>query len=230
VCGRFTLSRPAEVAAEFGLPDVPELPPRYNIAPTQPVVVVREIATLGRVLETRLWGLVPHFARDPRAGARLINARAETAAERPSFREAFRRRRCLVPADGFYEWGTRGGERLPFHVAPAGPGLFAFAGLFEHWEGPGGAVVDSCTILTTRANARVAVLHDRMPVIVERPHHARWLDPSLHDPEPLRALLEPLPDDRIVIRPASPRVNDVRNDDPACLTPPRSAQLGLRFG
>jgi putative SOS response-associated peptidase YedK len=219
VCGRLTLSTPAEVVAQhFGLDSAPALAPRYNIAPDQPVPVVRQRhSSRERVLEMRLWGLVPHWARQPRTGARLINARAEGVSERPAFRDAFRHRRCLIPADGFYEWQARGlPNRQPFHVRPANGGLFAIAGLYEGWGGEEDRI-DSCTLITTEANARMRSVHDRMPVILAPEVWSAWLDPDTRDPEPLRALLRPVPAEAIELHPVSAHVNDPRHDDPECL-------------
>jgi len=221
MCGRFSLSTPPEeVARHFGLGETPELLPRFNVAPTQDVAVVRVSARSGkRRLEPRRWGLVPHWAKDPRIGHRLINARAETLREKPAFREAFRLRRCLVPADGFYEWGRGPSGRRPFHVRRTSGGPFAIAGLYERWRGPEGAEIVSCTLVTTDANEAVAPVHDRMPVIVPPEAYAAWLDPELCDPARLAGLLRPAPADALVLVPVGPRVNDPRHDDPECVAP-----------
>src|SRR3990172_4393822 len=192
VCGRISLSTPARVVAEhFDLAALPELAPRWDGAPGQPGAIVRVRRSSGeRALELRRWGLVPPWAKDASVGARLVNARVESVAELPAFRRAFRERRCLVPADGFYEWQTRGKRfRQPYHVRPAARALLAIAGLYERWEGEEGERVDTCTLLTTRANETLARLHDRMPVILPRAAWAAWLDPGLLDPVRLRALL-----------------------------------------
>jgi putative SOS response-associated peptidase YedK len=230
MCGRFTLTRSAaEVAAHFGLEGAPSLAPRWNAAPTQELPIVRRRRAGVRVLEPRRWGLVPRWAADPSVGARMINARVEGVRERPVFREAFARRRCLVPADGFYEWQGRARARRPFHIALPDGALFAIAGLYERWQGPGGEVVDSFTLLTRPARGAVAPLHDRMPLLVDPEGYACWLDPDAPDPA---GLLEGLPQERgaaLVARPVSARVNDVRNDDAACLAPPEEPPLPL-FG
>ncbi len=227
MCGRFTLTRSAaEIAEHFGLGSVPELAPRFNVAPTQDVPSVRLRSTGERVLELRRWGLVPPWAKDVAAGARLINARVESVAERPAFRDALRSRRCLVPADGFYEWQGRAGRRRPHHLALPGGGLFAIAGLYARWLGPGGEVVDSCTLLTRPAAGAVSALHDRMPLIVDPDGYEAWLGRA-DDPAPLLAALPEALGGTLVARAVDTRVNDVRNDDPACLEPPREAELPL---
>ena len=227
MCGRFTLSSsPEAVARRFGLAAPVPLAPRYNAAPGQEVATVSppEAAAVPE-LRLRRWGLVPAWSRDPHVGARLINARCETAAERPAFREAFRRRRCLVPADGFYEWDARVTPRQPYLVALAGGGPFGIAGLWERWLGPGGEVIESVALLTTAANELLRPIHDRMPAILAPAEYAACLDPGRSDPEPLRALLAPLPPAALCLRPVGPLVNDVRNDDPRCLAPAPPAPL-----
>ena len=228
MCGRFTLTRSAaEVAEHFGLVVRTELLPRYNAAPTQELPVVRERSKGERVLELRRWGLVPRWARDAGVGARTINARVESVLEKPAFREAAARRRCLVPADGFFEWRGKARARRPFHITlPAGV-LFGMAGLYERWLGPGGEQIDSFALLTRPARGAVATLHDRMPVIVDPVAYSAWLDPAVADPA---ALIEELPEtlvDALTLRPVSARVNDVRNDDLACLAPSEEPPLPL---
>ncbi len=226
MCGRFTLTaRPEEVAARFGVApaarDADEIPlfaPRFNIAPGQPVLNV-DASAKGRALALRHWGLVPSWATDPSVGHRMINARAETAAERPAFRDAFRHRRCLVPADGFFEWAAGPAPRQPYYIRLADRSLFAIAGLFERWRSEDGEILESCTLLTTDANAPVAALHARMPVILPESHWDEWLDPARREPSGLAALLRPWPDDGVALEPVSARVNDVRIDDAACIAP-----------
>ena len=221
MCGRYTLtSSPEQVARRFGLATPVELVPRYNAAPGQEVATIA-VSSPGAVpqLELRRGGLVPAGAHDARVGARLINARSETAAERPAFREAFRRRRCLVPADGFYEWDARRAPRQPYHVALASGEPFGIAGLWERWNGPGGERIESVALLTTVANERLRPLHDRMPAILAPADHAAWLDPGHSDPAALLPLLAPAPADAIRLRAVGLLVNDVRNDDPRCLAP-----------
>ncbi len=219
MCGRFTLAAPAEqVATQFQLPETPALRPRYNIAPTQEVAAVRATEG-GRELAMLRWGLVPSWAKDPSIGARMINARAETAAEKPAFRTALRQRRCLIPADGFYEWQAREGGKQPFHIRLADGGLFALAGLYEHWKAPDGSWLSTCTILTTEANELMRPLHDRMPVIIAPEHYALWLAPGLRDVGPLQELLAPFPADQMAATPVSKAVNRVANDGPELLAP-----------
>ncbi len=219
MCGRFTLATDgAQLAAQFALPEPPQLGPRYNIAPTQSVAVVRS-AAVGRELVLMRWGLVPMWAKDPSIGSRMINARAETAAEKPAFRTALRQRRCLLPADGFYEWQATPDGKQPFyfHMADAAP--FALAGLWERWKSPAGAPLESCTILTTEANDLLCPFHDRMPVIVAPADYARWLDPALRDPEAVHDLLAPYDADSMAAHPVSRDVNRVANDGPQLVAP-----------
>jgi putative SOS response-associated peptidase YedK len=233
MCGRFTLRAPAGVVAEqFSLLLMPLLEARFNIAPSQPVPVVR--MTPGheppqRQLVLLHWGLIPSWADDPAIGNRLINARAETAADKPSFRTALRRRRCLVVADGFYEWQRIDRRRQPFWIGMRDDKPFGFAGLWESWEGPDHSAIESCTILTTEANDLVRPIHDRMPVIVEEADYSRWLDPAVDRPEPLRPLLRPYPSGPMTAYPVSSQVNNPANDDPRCVEPMASkgASQGL---
>ena len=231
MCGRFTLTTPPEqIARDFDLDETPDLAPRYNIAPGQDVAVVRCSSEPGRrQLSMFRWGLVPHWARDPRVGSRMINARSETAAEKPAFRDAFRQRRCVLPADAFFEWRTSAHQ--PFHIHLRGGGLFGFAGLWESWEGRGGEGLESCTILTTEANADLRELHDRMPVILRPSDYAAWLDPEARDSVALGALLRSWPEGGIDLHAVSRRVNSPRHDDPDCVAPveiePEPTQLGF---
>jgi putative SOS response-associated peptidase YedK len=226
MCGRFTLTRSAaEVAEHFDLAAAPELAPRFNAAPTQRVLAVRA-APGGREALALHWGLVPAWAKHARDSAKHINARVETLTERPAFREAAERRRCLVPADGFYEWRGARREREPFHVALAQGELFAMAGLWERWQTPGGAALESFAIVTTAATASLAALHDRMPLLVDPAGYDVWLDPGARD---VAAVLARLPTTRgaaLRLRRVSSRVNDIRNDDPRCLA---DAEQGALF-
>lgn len=221
MCGRFVRSRPvADYAALFGAEPVAALPPSWNVAPGQPVLAARARRGGGRELVALRWGLVPSWARDPGKGPRPINARAETAAERPAFRTALRRRRCLVAADGFYEWRATRAGRWPwlFRLADGAP--FGLAGLWERWEGPDGTVLETCAVLTVEANATVAPVHARMPLILaEREAVTAWLDPDLQDPAALQELMAPLPADRLVAWPVSRAVNSPRRDEPALVEP-----------
>src|SRR6476469_2163807 len=193
MCGRFTQSQSAStIAATFHVATVPGLLPRYNIAPTQPVpaILVSE-EPAERELRQLRWGLIPSWAKDSSMAARMINARAETVAEKPAFRTAFRQRRCLIVADGFYEWQRLERKKQPFYYRLQDQQPFAFAGLWEHWQSPEGDPIDSCTILTTQANELLAQIHDRMPVILPPDRYDLWLDPTMRQPEPLQSLLQP---------------------------------------
>jgi putative SOS response-associated peptidase YedK len=217
MCGRFRLSRPEKLAERFDVEADDAWAPRFNIAPTQNVVVIRqELGSPGRRASQMRWGLIPSYAKDAGIGGKLINARAETVAQKPAFREAFRKRRCLIPADGFYEWKTVGKSKTPFCFTMADDSLFAFAGIWEQWKNPAGQCVESCSILTTTPNALCAELHDRMPVILLDDAYDLWLDPRLQNTDTICNLLKP-PDARLMKRyPVSNRVNRVEYDDPAC--------------
>lgn len=221
MCGRFTLRTSAKkVAKAFDVAEVPELFPRFNIAPTQPVAVVRRWATRpGRELAPLRWGLIPSWAEDAKAGARMINARSETAATLPAFRNAFRQRRCLIVADGFYEWQKVSGKKQPYFIHLKNHEPFAFAGLWESWRRPDKQHIESCTILTTEANDLVRFLHDRMPVILRPQDYERWLDPEQEKVEELRPLLQPLPSEEMSAEAVSSLVNNARNEDPKCIEP-----------
>lgn len=236
MCGRFTLTSPLEALRElFGFVERPNLEPRANIAPTQDVLAVRLGADGARHAAGLRWGLLPPWAKDRRIGAKFINARSETVATQGAFRNAFARRRCLVAADGFYEWRTdEDGTKQPFRICRADGGPFGFAGLWERWQDPAEAKdappVESCTILTTGANAVVRVIHHRMPVILPLEAHAAWLAPET-PPDALQAMLRPLDPQGWTAYPVSPRVNKVANDDLALLEPAeevvRPVQQGL---
>ncbi len=219
MCGRFTLTLPAEkLCLLFKVPSVPPLPPRFNIAPTQPALVVRQ-ARGEREACLLKWGLVPPWAKDPSMGPRLINARSETVREKPSFAPAFRKRRCLVPADGFYEWRkTQGGSR-PYLFRFRDKRPFAFAGLWERWERGPGEPLETFTILTTRANPLVAPIHPRMPVILDPRDYQPWVDPAFRDLPRLEALLRPFPPEEMEGFPVTPRVNKPDFDEPSCVEP-----------
>lgn len=218
MCGRFALSHTAdEIVARFDTEVRPLLEPRYNVAPTQAIAVVVQNGT--RHLDFYKWGLVPSWAKDPAIGSRLINARAETLAEKPSFRTALARRRCLVPASGFYEWkeadNPEEGGRTPQFIHRKDGGLLAFAGLWEEWHAPDGSSLRSCTIVTTAPNSLMASIHDRMPVILEGDAEMQWLDPSVTRPTDLLPLLVPASEDILDAYPVSRRVNSPAVDDPA---------------
>lgn len=220
MCGRFTLTaKPTTLATLFDLDDVPEIAPRFNIAPTQPVAAVRLAPRAQKREFTYLtWGLIPSWAKDIRMGSRLINARAETVAEKPSYRAAFKRRRCLIPADGFYEWQKLEDRKQPYYIAMRDRNPFAIAGLWEHWEGGDGSVIQSCTLLTTEPNELVAPLHNRMPVILHPADYEEWLHPGA-DPGQLMHLLRPYPAAEMVAYPVSAFVNSPANDGPDCIQP-----------
>ena len=221
MCGRYLLTTPVDALSQlFRFMERPNLGPRYNIAPTQDVPIVR-LTRDGERRELILvrWGLVPYWADDPKIGNRLINARAETIERAPAFREAYRRRRCLVPADGFFEWRKQGKTRQPLLVRRQDRAPFAFAGLWERWRQPDGQILRSCTIVTCPPNALVAPVHDRMPVILDEGDHDRWLDPEAGGAE----LLRPCPAEWLEAVEVSPRVNSPANDDPDCLAPPAPA-------
>lgn len=217
MCGRYTLRTPVEtLAEEFGISDpLPEIPTRYNIAPTQEVAAVLE-EDEERKLEMLRWGLIPSWADDPAVGNRMINARSETAAEKPSFRTAFRKRRCLILADGFYEWQKTNGGKQPYYIRMEDGSPFAFAGLWESWDKYGGEI-RSCTILTTDANKMVGEVHHRMPVILPPETYDLWLDPDMQETEPLLDLLRPYPDDGMEAYPVNRFVNSPSNDDERCV-------------
>jgi putative SOS response-associated peptidase YedK len=216
MCGRYTLiSRPTSIVAQFEVDDVPEMPPRYNIAPTQPVAAIR-VGQAGREFAMLRWGLIPFWAADKKIGVRLLNARAETVATTPAFRDAFRGRRCLIPADGYYEWQTLGRRKQPYYHRLRDGSLFAFAGLWDSWR-QGEEKIESCSIITTEANGMLPAIHDRMPVILDRHRCALWLDRDIEDPEALKALLRPYPADAMTCSAVNPIVNNYRHDGPECI-------------
>lgn len=247
MCGRFTLRAPVSVLAEqFALLETAPLAPRFNIAPTQPVAIVRlrpatmhgdrpdargegrgnATASLGldfgskeRQMVLVRWGLIPSWAKDPRIGSRMINARAESAAEKPAFRAALARRRCLMLADGFYEWQQTGKGKRAHFIRMRDDRPFAFAAIWEAWKAPDGCWLESAALLTTEANEVVAPIHDRMPVILRPEDYASWLDPGRQGPESLRPLLRPYAADAMVAYPVSTHVNSPAHDDARCIQP-----------
>jgi putative SOS response-associated peptidase YedK len=214
MCGRFAQRNPTKLVEERLGVAVPERRPRFNVAPTQDVLAVRE-GKSGREAAWLRWGLVPAWSRDLSLGARLINARSETVAEKPSFREAFRQRRCLIAADGFYEWKRMGTGKQPYFFEMKDGSPFAFAGLWELWEGEGD-VVETCSILTT-ANEILAPVHDRMPVILAVENYELWLDAGTGNSKQLQELLCPFPACEMVAYPVSQYVNDPTHDDERCV-------------
>ena len=220
MCGRFTLRTPAAILKDyFGLGDLPGLTPRYNIAPTQPVGALRTTPA-GRDWGELRWGLVPNWAKDPAIGSRMINARAETLAVKPAFRDAFEQRRCAIPADGFYEWQKLdGGGKQPYHLSRASGEPFAFAGLWDRWrDRASGVVIESCTVITTTPNELLAPIHDRMPVMLDCEGTIEWLrEESVA--AALEVLLQPFPAELMRAVPVSSHVNRPANDGPACVAP-----------
>ena len=219
MCGRYTLiSNISELQGRFGfVMDSPAPEPRYNIAPTQAALtVVNDGRRRGEMMR---WGLVPSWAKDIKIGSRMINAVSETAATKPAFRSAFRRRRCLVLADGFYEWRREGKQRVPMYFSRKSGETMAFAGLWESWKSPDGGIVRSCAILTTAANEFIAPIHHRMPAILSAETEPLWLDPLTETPATLEPLLLPAPSELLDVREVSPTVNNVRNDNPGCIAP-----------
>jgi putative SOS response-associated peptidase YedK len=217
MCGRYELSsHPTAIALAFGLPYPPDVRPRYNIAPTQQVPIVRLNAEGERELVQVRWGLVPRWAKDPSIGTRMINARGETLATKSAYRNAYARHRCLVPVNGFYEWQQTPSGKQPMHVGMPDGRPFGLAGLYERWLAPDGEVLDTCTIVTTVACESLRGMHDRMPVIVPNAHYSRWLDTGTTD---VADLVTGWSGDPLRVYPVSTRVNAVRNDDAALREP-----------
>lgn len=215
MCSRYSLTSPPEaVRSYFATANALDFPPRYNIAPTQPVLIVRARPDGRREQHLVRWGLIPPWVKDPRKLSTLINARAETAADKPSFRGALRHRRCLVPTTGFYEWTGPPGARQPHLVKPRAGGLMAMAGLAEHWVGADGSELETMAILTTGANAIMRPIHDRMPVIIGPQDFDLWLDCSSGTSKLAETLLRPPLDDLLTVVAVSPRLNNPRNEGP----------------
>ncbi|PVB63000.1 SOS response-associated peptidase [Labrenzia sp. 011] len=220
MCGRLALTTPPDaVRAFFGYDDRPNFPPRYNIAPTQPLAVVRQNLGGKRQFHLVRWGLIPAWVKDPASFTLLINARAETASQKPSFRSAMRHHRCLVPASGFYEWRRTPQGKQPFWIRPANGDVMAFAGLWDTWSDPDGGDIDTGAILTIGANRMMSAIHDRMPVILKPDAFDTWLDIAHVDRREAEKLLRPVEDDFLVATPVSSRVNTVANDDADLLKP-----------
>ena len=218
MCGRYTLRTPVETLVErFEINEYPSsITPSYNIAPSQGVAAV--IAENGkRKLEMLHWGLIPSWAKDPEVGNKMINARAETVAEKPSYRKAFKERRCLILADGFYEWQKTDSGKQPFYIRMEDESPFAFAGLWESWQN--GREIRSCTIITTAPNEVAAQVHNRMPVILHPEDYEMWLDPDFDEREPLTTLLKPFPAEAMEAYPVSRKVNRPANNDPEVIEP-----------
>jgi putative SOS response-associated peptidase YedK len=221
MCGRFSQSASPEVIAhQFKITAPPLFTPRYNIAPSQPIAAIRiEPATTTRHLVLLRWGLIPSWAKDPKIGNQCINAKAETVAEKPSFRSAFKKRRCLIVATGFYEWQVQGRTRQPMWIGLRSKRPFAFAGLWEHWTPAEGEPLDTCTIITTEPNELMRTIHNRMPAILAPAFYDQWLDPTFQHIDLLKTLLAPYPSEELTAYPVSTLVNNPRHDAPQCLEP-----------
>lgn len=225
MCGRYTLATFQDQLVEaFDLPPAPVIESRYNIAPTQSAPVVRlDGDSRRRQLDALRWGLIPHWAKDPSIGSRMINARSESVETEPAFRSALRRQRCLVPSTGFYEWKrVEGGtasrpKKQPYYIKRRDERVFAFAGLWDRWRDSEGETVESFAILTTAPNDCLRSLHDRMPVIVDPGDYGLWLDPAVQDGAPLRRLFQPFPGDELVAYAVGTQVNNPAHDDPSCM-------------
>jgi putative SOS response-associated peptidase YedK len=219
MCGRYRLSRRKQLVEEYfaAVSEECEWSPRYNIAPSQPVLTIRQNAHEPvRRLSTMRWGLIPSWSKDPTIGFKTINARSETVATTASFREPFRSQRCLLPADGFYEWKRQGHTKQPYCFEVNDNTLFAFAGLWDRWTSPQGDIAESCTIITTTPNSLLADVHDRMPVILSQENYDIWLDPAFRDETALSQMLKPFDSGLMKRYPVNPKVNHVQNDDPEC--------------
>lgn len=221
MCGRFTRKENfQQLAKVLGLHHFPQSPPRYNIAPSQLIACVRANPESQQKECVQLtWGLVPSWAKEPSIGHKMINARAETVAEKPAFRRAFHGQRCLILADGFYEWKREGKVKQPYYIHFSDNRPFAFAGLWERWENVGEPPLDSCAIITTGPNALMEPIHHRMPVILSPNDYDLWLDLGMHDPQSLLPVLQPYLPEEMEAFPISPLVNNPRNDSPLCVQP-----------
>ncbi|MGH6975855.1 MAG: SOS response-associated peptidase [Stellaceae bacterium] len=219
MCGRYTItSAPEAVRALLGYPQQSNFPPRYNVAPTQPIPIVRFVEGARQFALVR-WGLLPSWVKDPKGFSLLINARGETVAEKPAFRAAMKRRRCLIPADGFYEWKAVGTRKVPYFVRLKSGGPMAFAGLWETWIGPNGEELETAVIVTTRANRTLVPIYERMPVIVPPEGFDLWLDTGNVDAKTAVALIQPAPDNLLEAYEVSTAVNRVANDDAKLVQP-----------
>lgn len=221
MCGRYTITISfEELLAYYAADDASGSPygPRYNIAPGQLVPAIVSDGARNR-LGLLKWGLVPPWAEDPKVGGKMLNARVETVAERPAFREALRRKRCLVPADGYYEWRQTADGKRPMRIRRKDRALFSMAAIYESWTGPDGSKLSTCAILTAPAQGHLADIHDRVPIILDRRSEAAWLDRGIQRPEQVLQLAIPLDPAELVVDPANRRVGNVANDDPGCLVP-----------
>jgi putative SOS response-associated peptidase YedK len=219
MCGRYTIiASPEAIRVLFRYQEQPNFPPRYNVAPTQPIAIVRLMDGKRHFALVR-WGLLPSWVKDPNAFTLLINARGETAAKKPAFRAAMKRRRCLIPADGFYEWKAAGTRKQPYFIRAKSGGPFAFAGLWETWTGPNGEELETAAIVTTTANRTLAPIHDRMPVVVPPEAFELWLDCANVDPATASALIVPAPENLLEAYPVTTDVNRTANDNPRLVKP-----------
>jgi putative SOS response-associated peptidase YedK len=220
MCGRYVLKAALpDIARMLGMDVDLAIEPRYNIAPTSQVPACRMEEPERKELALMRWGLVPRWAKQLDGGYMMINARAETVAEKPAFRAPLRDRRCLIPADGYYEWKSVQGRKQPYYFSMQDGTPFCFAGVWERWQPADGEPVESCAIITTDANALGAKVHPRMPVILAAEDHARWLDPRVTQPEAVLPLLRPFPPEAMTVYPVSTLVNNARSDEPRCITP-----------
>lgn len=218
MCGRFTfLLSPELLAIIFGRKPPEQLTSRYNIAPTQQVLIVRQSIAGENYFSTVRWGLIPHWAKDLSIGSRMINARCETVHEKPTFRQAIRTRRCIVLASGFFEWKSTPDEKVPYYVTMLDGGPLLFAGIWGCWKSPEGTALETCSILTTAANSLMAAIHDRMPVILGRNAIAKWVNPIITNPRELQDLYQPYPSELMQACRVSTLVNSPRNDSSACI-------------
>jgi putative SOS response-associated peptidase YedK len=219
MCARYTLSTPPDILAKlFDVGQIVNIGPRYNIAPTQEIPTVRLNMQGQRELALLRWGLIPSWANDHTIGTKHLNARAETVGEKPSFREAIRHRRCIIPADGFFEWqATESGKKQPFLICRSKPQVLAFAGIWDAWESPKGKLIETCSILTVAANSLLRPLHDRMPLILEARDYSKWLDRGITRMEELKPIMKPLASEEMTMYPVSMRVNNTLFDDPICV-------------
>lgn len=217
MCARFTMfSRGEDLRDVYDLKDIPVVTPRYNIAPSQTVIAIGTRADgHGFGAAPFKWGFVPHWASDP-DGPRPVNAKSETLTEKPMFRDSFRKRRCIIPATGYYEWRTEGKKKIPLYIRRRDGGMISFAGLWDCWKGPNDKLL-TCTIITTSANELTSSIHERMPVILPPEHFAQWLDRTITDTTALQSMLSPCPDSLLEIVPANPVVNSSRHEGEDCL-------------
>ncbi len=232
MCGRYRLSRRKQLVEDYfdSAPSDEDWSPRYNIAPTQSVPVIRQNPKEPvRELSLMKWGLIPHWSKDPSGAAGMINARSETASTKPAFRDPLKFRRCIIPADGFYEWSRKGKAKQPYCFEINDGELFAFAGLWEGWKDPNGNWIRTCSILTTAPNAVTATVHDRMPVIIDPDSYDLWLDPGMQNVAAVSELLKPYDARTMRCYPVSTRINHVANDNEECSRPVELADVQNRL-